>query len=76
MRLIVEGSPDLERDTFSKAIISNDRTGAEKYREQRKLREAAETRLNSIENTVSEIMTDVAEIRTMLLLLLNKDRNQ
>lgn len=59
---------DLLRDANSKAIVSRDLEGLNKYKEERALR----LKLTSIANDYDDLKTEVSEVKDMLKILLER----
>jgi hypothetical protein len=59
---------DLLRDANSKAIVSRDLEGLNKYKEERALR----LKLSSIANDYDDLKSEVSEVKDMLKILLER----
>lgn len=62
MRKLVEDSPNLERDTATKAILNTDKNGLFAYKKQREML----TKLLILDEEVGNIKKDVGDIKLML----------
>ena len=70
--LKVEGHSYLLRDTDSNAIINVDKKGHGKYLALRRLKEKDVARVDSLENDVKELKSDISDIKDMIGKLLDK----
>lgn len=59
---------DLLRDANSKAVVSRDLEGLNKYKEERALR----LKLSSIANDYDDLKSEVSEVKDMLKILLER----
>ena len=72
-RLIpVEGHKDLHRDPETNAIISNNTSEYEKYIAQRNERNSMKDKVDSNAKELSELKSEIQEIKDLLLKLANK----
>ena len=65
MRMKVEGNDDLERDLHSGGLVNTNKVAYESFLKRQKENQAKETRLNTIEN-------DISELKELLRELLNR----
>tara|TARA_B100000945_G_scaffold239272_1_gene195377 strand:- start:361 stop:588 length:228 start_codon:yes stop_codon:yes gene_type:complete len=70
--LKVEGHSYLLRDTDSNAIINVDKKGHGKYLALRRLKQKDVARVDSLENDVKELKSDISDIKDMIGQLLDK----
>ena len=70
--LKVEGHSYLLRDTDSTAIINVDKKGHGKYLALRRLKQKDVARVDSLENDVKELKSDISDIKDMIGKLLDK----
>tara|TARA_A100001388_G_scaffold169206_1_gene126472 strand:- start:346 stop:573 length:228 start_codon:yes stop_codon:yes gene_type:complete len=70
--LKVEGHSYLLRDTDSNAIINVDKKGHGKYLALRRLKQKDVARVDSLENDVKELKSDISDIKDMIGKLLDK----
>ena len=70
--LKVEGHSYLLRDTDSNAIINVDKKGHGKYLALRRLKQKDVARVDSLENDVKELKSDISDIIDMIGKLLDK----
>ena len=68
----VEGHSYLLRDTDSNAIINVDKKGHGKYLALRRLKQKDVARVDSLENDVKELKSDISDIKDMIGKLLDK----
>ena len=62
MRVPIEGHPHLERDMSSNALINTDIDAYKAWEERAKIKQKEETRINKIENELSEIKGMLKEL--------------
>ena len=67
-----EGHSYLLRDTASNAIINVDKKGHGKYLALRRLKQKDVARVDSLENDVKELKSDISDIKDMIGKLLDK----
>ena len=65
MRMKVEGNDDLERDLYSGGLVNTNKVAYESFLKRQKENQSKETRLNTIEN-------DISELKELLRELLNR----
>ena len=65
MRMKVEGHDDLERDLNSGGLVNTNKVAYESFLKRQKEKQSEETRLNTIEN-------DISELKELLRELLNR----
>ena len=70
--LKVEGHSYLLRDTDSNAIINVDKKGHGKYLALRRLKQKDVARVDSLENDVKELKSNISDIKDMIGKLLDK----
>lgn len=70
----VSGKQNLYRDMSTGAIINTDKTEYLNYMEMKRIKEQEKSRINSIEKEVSEIKTDLNEIKDLLRSFINESR--
>ena len=70
--LKVEGHSYLLRDTDSNAIVNVDKKGHGKYLALRRLKQKDVARVDSLENDVKELKSDISDIKDMIGKLLDK----
>lgn len=74
MRLIVDTDKSLERETFSKAILSKDATGYERYLAKRKAMESKQQDIDNLKDDINSLKSDMNTLKEMLGSLLEKIR--
>ena len=70
--LKVEGHSYLLRDTDSNGIVNVDKKGHGKYLALRRLKQKDVARVDSLENDVKELKSDISDIKDMIGKLLDK----
>jgi len=75
VKLKVQNSPNLERDTRSNGIVSTDTEGYLLLMQKRKERREAQQRLDSLEREVREMKTMQLQTNALLQNLINKINN-
>lgn len=68
-RLYVEGHPNLYRDLKSGAIINENDTNYKLYMEQYQSRQLKSRRIDTIENDLNSLKSEISEIKSLLLKL-------
>ena len=71
-KLIVEGHPELLKDTYSKGIISRDNTAYEKYMASALKRKDRQSRLDDAVDEINTIKEEMSDMKDMLRQLLNR----
>jgi hypothetical protein len=71
-KLNVNGHPDLVRDTKSNAVINKNESEYNSYLESYKLRQSEKYRVSKVENDLSELKTEINEIKDLLTKLIDK----
>lgn len=72
-RLIpVEGHNNLKRDPNTNAILSTNDTDYEKYVNERARRQSLESKVESTSKELSELKSEINEIKNLLIELVNK----
>jgi hypothetical protein len=72
MNLVQIPGTSLLRDTNNMALISNDRNGLEEYLTKRRMFAAQKEEINRVRSEVDAMKTDLAEIKQLMVQLLNK----
>lgn len=72
-KINVEGYPNLERDYETGAILNNDSTEYEKYIKMKSIRESEQVKLDTAINDISELKSDIAELKQMIFKLVEKN---
>lgn len=70
--LKVEGHSDLYRDPKTGAIINTNKSEFEVYSKAQKLRMTDKQRINTLENDISQIQSELTDIKLLLQKLLEK----
>lgn len=63
----VEGRPNLYRDSNSNAIINTDNLAYNQHMKYLKEKELEKYKIESLESEISNIKTDIAEIKNLLI---------
>jgi len=69
--LKVEGTK-LVRDTRSGAIINQDKDGLETYLNRRRIMESQKEEINNVKSEIKELKEDLADIKSLIIKLLEK----
>lgn len=68
----VEGHPDLVRDTASRAIVNKNQNEYENYIQTARKKQEEKNRINSIESDLSSLKSEINEIKSLLINMINK----
>ena len=68
----VDGHPDLVRDPASRAIVNKNQSEYEHYIKTARIRESEKNRINSIESDLSSLKSEIGEIKSLLMTMINK----
>jgi hypothetical protein len=71
----VEGRDNLFRDPYSKAIVNTDKTEYAKYMDAIKRRESQTTKVDSLQNDVSALKSDIEYMKKLLMKLAKEDND-
>lgn len=72
MQLLKVQGTKLVRDTRSGAIINQDKTGLDEYLARRRGMESQKEEINKVKSDITEMKQDMADIKSLLLKLLEK----
>lgn len=72
MQLLKVQGTKLVRDTRSGAIINQDKTGLDEYLARRRGMESQKEEINKVKSDITEMKKDMADIKGLLLKLLEK----
>jgi hypothetical protein len=70
--LKIKSESSFVKDTYSKAIINNDKNGYDNYIARRNEIEANKAKLCEYENQLNSITQEMGEIKNMLISIINK----
>lgn len=73
-KIKVENHPNLYRDVKTNMIINSDINSYESYLSLKKVKQSEKNRIESLEKNVSDIQSDLDEIKNMLRSLVNGSR--
>jgi hypothetical protein len=68
----VDGHPDLVRDPASRAIVNKNQNEYEHYIKTARKKEEEKNRINSIESDLSSLRSELEEIKSLLITMINK----
>lgn len=71
-KLVVDGHPDLYRDPKSGAIVNNNQNDYESYIKSYKNRRSEKEKISNMESTLSELKSEIDEIKDLLRQLVSK----
>lgn len=71
----VEGRDNLFRDPYSKAIVNTDKTEYAKYMDAIKRRESQTNKVDSLQNDVSALKSDIEYMKKLLMKLAKEDND-
>jgi hypothetical protein len=75
MNLIpVEGQKDLYRDLKSNAIVNTNKNDYDTYITRRNKVKGEQSKINELENEITNIKTSLDEIKTLLMSIINEPR--
>ena len=75
MNLVQIPETTFVRDTESMALINQDKNGLESYIKQRNFLFAKKQEINTVKSEIQGIKDDMAEIKQLMMQLLNKGSN-
>ena len=71
-KLIVEGHPELLKDSYSKGVISRDHNAYEKYMSAALSRRNRQSKLDDAVEEINNIKEEMSDMKDMLRQLLNR----
>ena len=75
MSLVQIPGTNYVRDTETMALINRDVNGLEEYKMKRRLISSQKEEINKVKSEIDSIKNDMVEIKSLILLLLEKDSN-